>query len=126
MYGSAYEVEPLPPGLAGDELRAYVSRMSWYHEIDLGGGVMTPAMKPRTAIDSEWALFGLGDLRGRTVLDVGGVDGAYAFLAERAGAPASVVLAHHFRPPHPADYGYICRREVAAGRTPPAPHESPA
>ena len=126
MYGSAYEVEPLPAGLAGEELRAYASRMSWYHEIDLGGGVMTPAMKPRTAIDSEWSLFALGDLRGRTVLDVGGVDGAYAFLAEQAGAARAAVLDHYVWAAHPDEYGDIYRREVAAGRTPPAPHESSA
>src|SRR3954447_11291550 len=125
-YGAAYEIEPLPPGMAGDELRAYASRMSWYHEIDLGGGVMTPALKPRAAIDSEWALFALGDLANRSVLAVGAVEGAYAFLAERDGAARVAVLDHYTWATDPDRYGEIYQREAAAGRTPPAPHESEA
>ncbi|MDQ3810507.1 MAG: DUF1698 domain-containing protein [Chloroflexota bacterium] len=125
-YGRSYEVEALPAGLTAEALRTYVGRMGWYHEIDLGNGVVTPAMKARADIDREWSLFALGDLAGKSVLDIGGIDGAYAFLAERAGAAPVAVLDHYLWATDPDAYGRLYRQHVQAGRTPPAPHESEA
>jgi hypothetical protein len=75
-YGSAYRLERLPDGLSSDQLRQYAGQVGWYHQIDLGRGVLTPGMKSAADIEREWKLFALGDLSGRSVLDVGGVDGA--------------------------------------------------
>jgi tRNA (mo5U34)-methyltransferase len=125
-YGRGYRVEPLPEGLGGERLQQYVDRMSWFHCIDLGGGVVTKGLKPVDVIDREWDLFELGDLRGRSVLDIGGVDGGHAFHAELAGASPVAVLDHYVWSAHADRYGEIYRAEIAEGRVPPAPHDSAA
>jgi tRNA (mo5U34)-methyltransferase len=126
VYGGAYREEPLPRDLTPEGLQTYVSRMSWYHEIDLGDGVLTPAMKSRTDIEREWDLFALGDLSGKNVLDIGGIDGAYAFLAEQAGANRTAVLDHYLWATDADHYASIYHEHIDAGKTPPAPHESEA
>lgn len=125
-YGDSYVPEPLPAGLTPEQLREYVHRMSWYHEIDLGNGVITPGMKKQGEIAHEWDLFALGDLTGKSVIDIGGIDGAYAFLAEKAGASRVAVLDHYLWAADPDHYGRLYKEQVAAGKTPPAPHESEA
>lgn len=125
-YGRSYQAEPLPAGLTPEKLREYVGRMSWYHEIDLGDGVLTPAMKLRTDILNEWDLFALGDLKDTTLLDIGGIDGAYAFLAEEAGASKTAVLDHYLWATDADHYARIYHEHIDVGKTPPAPHESEA
>ena len=67
-----------------DELRAAVSRLGWFHTIDLGNGIVTPG---RDESQRKLGWIGLPeDLRGRTVLDVGAWDGFFSFEAERRGA----------------------------------------
>lgn len=66
------------------ELRAAVDTVSWWHSIDLGGGVVTPGRA-----NNQYVLSSLGlpaRLDGRTVLDVGAWDGFYSFECERRGA----------------------------------------
>jgi tRNA (mo5U34)-methyltransferase len=123
-YGERYRVEPVPGGLSGQQLRDHLGRMSWYHSIDFGAGIVSPGMKPLEVIEREWRLFKFGDLSGRSFLDVGGVDGAYAFLAEQAGASPAAVLDHYLWSVDPDAYGRLYRRSVDAGATPPAPHET--
>ena len=123
-YGSRYEVEAVPPGLEGEELRRYLGRAGWYHSIDFGDNVVSHGGKPLEVIDHEWALFGLERLRGRSLLDIGGVDGAYAFRAERAGASPVAVLDHYLWSVDPDAYGRLYQEQVAAGKVPPAPHET--
>jgi tRNA (mo5U34)-methyltransferase len=100
--------------------------MSWYHQIDLGGGVLTPAIKSQEDITNEWNLFELGSPAGRSLLDIGGVDGAYAFRAEHAGASHVAVLDHYLWATDADHYGEIYRKHIDQGETPPAPHESDA
>ena len=126
VYGASYEVEPLPAGLTPEGLQDYVGRMGWYHQIDLGDGVLTPGMKSMTDIAREWGLFSLGDLTGKSVLDIGGVDGAYAFLAEQTGASRVAVLDHYLWATDADHYARAYLEHINAGRTPPAPHESDA
>jgi tRNA (mo5U34)-methyltransferase len=123
-YGSRYQVEPVPAGLSGEELRRYLAQRLWYHSIDFGDGVVSAGGKPAEVIDREWRLFALGDLRSRSVLDIGGADGAYAFRAERAGASPVAVLDHYIWSVDADAYGRLYLEHVGAGRTPPAPHES--
>src|SRR5207244_3092089 len=61
-----------------------VTKINWFHRIDLGHGVVTPGID-----DSPAKLARLGlpdDLTGKTVLDVGAWDGFFSFEAERRGA----------------------------------------
>jgi len=80
---------------AGDieELRARVADVPfWWHSIDLGDGVVTPGVKTSDWLSAELAQLELGDLRGKSVLDVGAYDGYYSFAAERMGAERVVAL----------------------------------
>lgn len=67
----------------------------WWHSIDVGDGVVTPGGKTAEHLDGEWAAIDLPDLHGRTVLDIGGWDGYFAFRAERLGAAEVAVLDHY-------------------------------
>jgi tRNA (mo5U34)-methyltransferase len=125
-YGRGYQVEALPNWKTSEELQRYVDRMSWYHAIDLGEGVVTRGIKAVDVIDREWNLFALDQLAGQSVLDIGGADGAYAFRAEAAGAGRTAVLDHYVWCAEPDQYGRIYHEHVDAGLTPPAPHETAA
>jgi tRNA (mo5U34)-methyltransferase len=79
--------EPLlrsAPAGDGDDLREQVARYGWYHTIELGNGVVTPGMfDHRPAVDSYMLPSDLSGMRG---LDVGTMDGFWAFEMERRGA----------------------------------------
>jgi tRNA (mo5U34)-methyltransferase len=77
-------------------LRSRVAEVPvWWHSIDLGGGVVTPGQKSPEVLAHEWDNLGLGDLRGKSVLDIGAWDGYFSFAAERAGAERVVALDHY-------------------------------
>ena len=67
----------------------------WWHSIDLGDGLVTPGVKTPQQLAHELAAVDLPDLRGKTVLDIGGWDGFFAFEAERRGAARVAVLDHY-------------------------------
>jgi tRNA (mo5U34)-methyltransferase len=76
--------------MADPALAAEVERFSWYHTQDLGGGVVTAGMfDHRDAVDRYMIP---RDLSGMRCLDVGTMDGFWAFEMERRGA-AEVVAA---------------------------------
>jgi len=79
-----------------DLVRLAGSVPRWRHSIDLGGGVVTEGSVAVGDLSRRWAELGLGDLRGRTVLDVGAGDGFFAFAAEEAGATRVVALEHRW------------------------------
>jgi len=65
-------------------LQEAVKKISWFHRIDLGQGVITPGID-----DSPMKLARLempSSLEGKTVLDIGAYDGFFSFEAERRGA----------------------------------------
>jgi len=67
-----------------DELASEISKVTWYHTIPLGYGIVTPGVDDTP---SRLAKIGLPhDLTGKTVLDVGAWDGFFSFEAERRGA----------------------------------------
>lgn len=66
------------------DLAAEVARYPWYHTHDLGDGVVTPGMfDHRDAVDRYLIP---RDLSGMRCLDVGTMDGFWAFEMERRGA----------------------------------------
>jgi tRNA (mo5U34)-methyltransferase len=71
-------------GWPPERLREEVARRSWFHTIDLGGGVLTPGRDDTITKARHMRL--PADLSGRTVLDIGTYDGYFAFEAERRGA----------------------------------------
>jgi tRNA (mo5U34)-methyltransferase len=67
-----------------DDLIRLAARLTWVHQIDLGGGFITPGhWGPVQPI--QRALADL-DFRGKKVLDIGCWDGLYAFQVEQRGA----------------------------------------
>jgi tRNA (mo5U34)-methyltransferase len=70
--------------MTATDLRARAAELSWYHTIDLGGGVVTPGFFDTRATVGHVPL--PGSLEGRRCLDVGTWDGFWAFELERRGA----------------------------------------
>jgi tRNA (mo5U34)-methyltransferase len=70
--------------LAPEQLAHEVGRYSWYHTIELPGGVVTEGMFDHRPMLSRYPL--PADLSGTRCLDVGTMDGFWAFEMERRGA----------------------------------------
>ncbi len=72
------------------ELAERVGHYGWYHTIDLGGGVVTPGMFDHRPVIDRYLI--PDDLSGRRCLDVGTMDGFWAFEMERRGAAEVVAI----------------------------------
>jgi tRNA (mo5U34)-methyltransferase len=75
---------------SADDLRREIAGIRWFHQIDLGHGVVTPGHDnsaeklPRIGMPA--------DLTGKSVLDIGAWDGFFSFEAERRGAERVVAI----------------------------------
>ena len=67
----------------------------WWHSIDLGHGVVTKGVKCGGNMKSELNALCLPDVAGKTVLDIGAMDGFYSFEAERRGAKRVVAVDYY-------------------------------
>jgi tRNA (mo5U34)-methyltransferase len=67
----------------------------WWHSIDLGDGVVSDGQRSAELLAETWSALGLGDIKGKSVLDVGAWDGYFSFQAERHGAARVVALDHY-------------------------------
>ena len=67
-----------------EELRQRVSKIQWFHTIDLGHGIITPGVDNTPEKLKKLAL--PDDFTGKTVLDIGAWDGFFSFEVERRGA----------------------------------------
>lgn len=67
----------------------------WWHSIHLGHGVVTKGVKWGGNMTDELNSLRLPDLRGKTVLDIGPMDGFYSFEAERRGATRIVAVDYY-------------------------------
>ena len=77
--------------MSADDLRAEVARHPWYHTIELPGGVVTPnAMFDHRPVLDRYPV--PADLSGLRCLDVGTMDGFWAFEMERRGAAAVTAI----------------------------------
>jgi 2-polyprenyl-3-methyl-5-hydroxy-6-metoxy-1,4-benzoquinol methylase len=69
----------------GAELQAEIDAYAWYHTIELGGGLITPnAMFDHRPVLDRYPI--PADLTGKHCLDVGTMDGFFAFEMEARGA----------------------------------------
>ena len=71
-------------------LEAEIGRYSWYHSLDLGDGVRTRGMFDHAPVLDRYPL--PADLTGRRCLDVGTMDGFWAFEMERRGAESVTAI----------------------------------
>jgi tRNA (mo5U34)-methyltransferase len=94
----------MPAVVASDsglgELAAEVAKITWYHTIELPGGIVTPGEYDTRRAASRIAL--PTDLGGLRCLDVGTHDGFWAFELERRGA--AHVLAIDLDDPRQVDF----------------------
>jgi tRNA (mo5U34)-methyltransferase len=67
-----------------EALRRAVAEIKWYHQIDLGHGIITPGVDDTSKKLARLAL--PERLDGKTVLDIGAWDGFFSFEAEKRGA----------------------------------------
>lgn len=109
-----------------ERLRTRVADVGfWWHSIDLGDGVVTPGAKSGAWLEAELARLELGDLRGKSVLDIGAYDGFYSFAAERLGAERVVALDHYVWSADMPGYMAYRDRQMAAGQTVEPVHAMP-
>jgi len=73
-----------------EQIADAIKRHQWYHNIDLGYGIVTPGVGFHPIWDMIRRTRKHVDYRGKKVLDIGSWDGMWAFEAERAGAAAVV------------------------------------
>lgn len=71
------------------DLRGLVEGRRWYHTIELAPGVVTPGMFDHRPYVERYGL--PADLTGRRALDVGTMDGFWAFELERRGAAVTAL-----------------------------------
>lgn len=100
--------------------------ITWFHSIDLGGGVITPGMKSaeQLALETQWLALP-SSLAGKSVLDIGAWDGYFSFEAERRGAARVVSLDHYVWSTNQRAFDVYHAAEKAAGRLPASPDEAP-
>jgi tRNA (mo5U34)-methyltransferase len=67
-----------------EKVRAEIANVNWYHQIDLGDGIVTPGVDDSPSRMAPLEL--PRDLSGKSVLDIGAWDGFFSFEAERRGA----------------------------------------
>src|SRR5918912_211740 len=64
-----------------------LTRLGWYHSIELPGGEVIPGFQTVDQLRARIARFPIpADLRGKRVLDIGAWDGWFSFEMERRGA----------------------------------------
>ena len=72
------------------DLRAEVARYPWYHTLELGDGIVTEAMFDHRPVLDRYPV--PSDLSGLSCLDVGTMDGFWAFEMERRGAASVTAI----------------------------------
>jgi tRNA (mo5U34)-methyltransferase len=87
------------------DLRAEVESYPWYHTLELGDGIVTNAMFDHRPVVHRYPL--PSDLAGTRCLDVGTMDGFWAFEMERRGADS--VVAIDIDDPEALDWPYSLR-----------------
>jgi tRNA (mo5U34)-methyltransferase len=80
---------------ANKELLDKVNSLPWFHQLDLGDGIITPGYTSLKVLRASADAFFKMPLTGKSVLDIGCYDGFYSFEALRRGA-AHVLAADHF------------------------------
>jgi tRNA (mo5U34)-methyltransferase len=67
-----------------ESLREQVNKLTWYHIIDLGNGIVTPGIYDHRPLLHHYGF--PESLLGKTVLDIGTASGFFAFEFEKRGA----------------------------------------
>jgi tRNA (mo5U34)-methyltransferase len=98
-----------------ETLRRKVNSLPWFHQLDLGDGILTPGRGPLEHLKASADAYFTMSLDGKSVLDVGCFDGFNSFEAMRRGA-ARVLAADHFiwhAHPHRREAFELARSRIA-------------
>jgi tRNA (mo5U34)-methyltransferase len=68
------------------ELQRLVDALPWQHQIDFGDGVMSPGKATIDVLRGQAEVYFRGGVKGKSVLDIGCLDGFNSFEAYRLGA----------------------------------------
>jgi tRNA (mo5U34)-methyltransferase len=101
-----------------------ISDHTWYHSIELAPGCVTPGSAPLSYWEGIYKTLELGDLQGKSVLDIGAWDGFFAFEAERHGASHVVAMDDYVWASDFTGYASEVARAKELDRPVPAPHET--
>jgi tRNA (mo5U34)-methyltransferase len=77
-----------------DKLHREVAKLNWWHQIDLGDGVITPGSADIGYLNSCADIYFAGGLAGRSFLDIGCWDGFNSLEAVRRGASRVLATDH--------------------------------
>ncbi len=69
-----------------EELQKKVNSLPWFHQIDLGNGIVTPGRTSQKDLQAMAAVIFDYPLGQKTVIDIGCYDGFFSFEAKRRGA----------------------------------------
>lgn len=78
-----------------ETLAAQIGRLPWWHQMDFGGGVLSPGAKKIGLLHAEAAVYFKTGIAGKSFLDIGCWDGFNSFEAHRRGA-SRVLATDHF------------------------------
>jgi tRNA (mo5U34)-methyltransferase len=76
-------------------MRDQIPTLPWFHQIDLGGGVVTPGKIPQRVLKAQADVYFKDGVAGKTVLDIGCWDGFNSFEAKRRGATRVLATDHY-------------------------------
>ena len=68
------------------ELLKKINQLTWYHNIDLGNGIVTPGRNWQFIWEPSAKFMEKEDFSGKNVLEIGTWDGYFSFKAEALGA----------------------------------------
>jgi tRNA (mo5U34)-methyltransferase len=71
-----------------------VRRLPWYHQIDLGDGLITPGRIPIGTLRAQAEIYFRDGVSGKSVIDIGCWDGYNSFEAEARGARRVLATDH--------------------------------
>lgn len=91
------------------------SLTDWFHNIDLGNGLVTPGRGMELLWRMDRTLMDRVDFRGKSVLEIGSCDGMFSFEAERRGA--AYVVATDLMP-YALDRFRFCNRVLGSSVVP--------
>ena len=81
-----------------DKRNAFIEKVNslpWFHQIDLGDGIVSPGRAKLEGLKRQAdAMFGSISLIGKSVLDIGCIDGFYSFEACKRGAKRVLAIDH--------------------------------
>lgn len=79
-----------------NDLVERVNSLPWFHQIDLGDGIVTPGRANLQHLKAQAdAMFRLANPQGKSILDIGCYDGFYSLEAHKRGAKR-VLATDHF------------------------------